>query len=387
MKKMLYASPFLPMRSGISEYSEILLNSLKEYYDITLLKDNYKLSSKVMEKEFEVLTYAKDKIKFEKYDFILYNFGNQPEYHLYIYDCALRYPGYIILHDFILYYLTVGYYEKKGILMQKIYELEGVEGISLVKDSLNSSPYKDLMLHKGLSHYLPMNEEILMNSKGCFVHSEIAFKSIKYFLPQKRAYIIPLLNITKQYTYDNDVLCKFIPNINMNNIIICSLGYIAHTKQNDIICEAVNFYNRNNINKIYYIMVGDGSFADSYLNEYIIKTNFVDDNDYMSILKKSRLVLNLRYPSNGEASAAVIQAMYMGKACVVTNYGWFNELPDDVILKVLPNVTKEELCNIFESIDQNSILELGERAKKFVEEKCSPQTVANIIHEKLELDS
>ena len=382
MKKMLYASPFLPMKSGISEYSEILLNALKDYYEITILKDSYKLSSNILNKSFKVLTYGKDRVEFEEYEVILYNFGNQPEYHSYIYDCALKYPGYIILHDFILYYLTVGYYEKKGTLMQKIYQLGGTEAVSLVKDSLNSSSNKNLLLHKELAHYLPMNQEVLVNAKGCFVHSDIAMKSIKSFLPQKEAYVIPLLDMVKDHVMDPQIFKKY--NIDKNSLVVCSMGYIAHTKQNDIICEAVNLYNQKNSSKVYYIMVGEGDFADSYLSKYIIKTGFVDDNAYMSILKQSHLIFSLRYPSNGEASAALIQAMSMGKTCIVTNYAWFSELPEDVVIKVSPDIKKDEVCNIFENMNDHAISEFGKKAESFVKEKCSPKTVAKLIYEKIE---
>ena len=47
MKKpsLLYASPFAPMKSGISDYSEILVYALKNEFEITLLIDDYKLEN------------------------------------------------------------------------------------------------------------------------------------------------------------------------------------------------------------------------------------------------------------------------------------------------------------------------------------------------------
>ena len=41
------------------------------------------------------------------------------------------------------------------------------------------------------------------------------------------------------------------------------------------------------------------------------------------------MVLNLRYPSHGESSASLIQAMSYGRPCVVTDHGSFSELADD----------------------------------------------------------
>ena len=47
-ERLLYVSPFPPMKSGISDYSEILVYALKQYYDIDLLIDDYILSNKKM---------------------------------------------------------------------------------------------------------------------------------------------------------------------------------------------------------------------------------------------------------------------------------------------------------------------------------------------------
>ena len=42
---------------------------------------------------------------YDKYDYLVYNVGNNPDFHSYIYEAALAHPGMIILHDYMLYYL------------------------------------------------------------------------------------------------------------------------------------------------------------------------------------------------------------------------------------------------------------------------------------------
>ena len=46
------------------------------------------------------------------------------------------------------------------------------------------------------------------------------------------------------------------------------------------------------------------------------------------------VLVNLRYPTMGETSGSVIRALSLGKPLVVSDVGWFRELPDDVVLKV-----------------------------------------------------
>ena len=44
--------------------------------------------------------------------------------------------------------------------------------------------------------------------------------------------------------------------------------------------------------------------------------------------------VNLRSPTMGETSGTAIRALALGKPLVVSDVGWFAELPDDVALKV-----------------------------------------------------
>ena len=44
---LLYASPFPPMKSGISDYSEELIQDLARKFDITLFTDDYNISNKI----------------------------------------------------------------------------------------------------------------------------------------------------------------------------------------------------------------------------------------------------------------------------------------------------------------------------------------------------
>src|SRR5262249_16060201 len=45
-------------------------------------------------------------------------------------------------------------------------------------------------------------------------------------------------------------------------------------------------------------------------------------------------IVGLRFPTMGETSAAVIRALSLGKPLVVSDVGWFSELPDEVALKI-----------------------------------------------------
>src|SRR5450759_5790426 len=80
-------------------------------------------------------------------------------------------------------------------------------------------------------------------------------------------------------------------------------------------------------------MVGEGAYVDDLLCDHIRVTGYVPESDYEDYLRCADLVVNIRYPSMGETSIALLGAMSLGKPCIVTNHAWFSELPDSVVLK------------------------------------------------------
>lgn len=380
-QKLLYVSPFWPIKSGISEYSENLVWGLQSYFDVTLLSNNGKYDNKKLAGTFCCEQYS-PKTDYSSYDYIIYNMGNNPDYHGYMYDMIHKYPGYIILHDFVLYYLTVGYYAQRNQVFSKIYEMAGVEGIQIVKDSLKKNPDGELLHHKDIAALLPLNKEILQCARGVFVHSQHTANLVKSVLPEKEVYTIHLVQSAFDACYNKNFLRKMF-SLTKDDYIVASIGFIAPSKQNDLVCRAVNLYNQKHEKKIHYVMVGEGDFADDYLNAYIHKTGFIDNAAFFDAIYGCDLIMNLRNPYNGESSATVLQCMAMKKPCVITDVGWFSELPDDAVVKKSKELTAEELCEEIEKQICGETLQMTENAYQYIQEKCSADAICKTIAESL----
>lgn len=389
-QKMLYISPFWPQKSGISEYSETLIWGLEKLFDITILVDGYSLENKQIRKHFYIEDEI-EKIDYEKYDILLYNFGNNPYFHEYMYEMLLEHPGYIILHDVSLYYLTVEFYKKKNLLFSKIYELEEIKGIIDIKESFKINKSRDLLDHKNLSSEIPMNKEVFERALGILVHSDYAREIVLKKTSNVSIYKIHFVECNANSMKKKRGYLRKRFSIEEDAYIFVSAGYIAPSKQNDLCCKAIKQYNSINKKKIYYVMVGEGKYADEYLDEYIYKTDFITTEDFFNAIYDSDAVLNLRYPYNGESSATLIQSMAMGKICVVSDIGWFSELPDQSVKKVSPFINEFELCDEISKIIHGEYDLYKKKGKKFVSENCTPDIVAKeigaIIHKKDDLSN
>jgi glycosyltransferase involved in cell wall biosynthesis len=385
-KSLLYASPFQPMASGISDYSEVLIYGLKRYFDITLLIDDYRLTNKRLYKDFDVKIYKNNPRVLNSFDFRIYNMGNNPQFHSYIYEAALVCPGLIILHDVVLYYLIIGFYQNKGILYSKIYEMVGALGLHLIKNP--SKCGENLLERKALAPYLPLNSELLESGSKIMVHSDYAYQKISGVVKgPNRIKKINMIDHVASIRNENSLIEKGVLfhkyGIPENALILASFGYIDKTKLNHLICQIVTSLNDKFDNKLVYLMVGEGNYVDAHLGAHVRKTGYVDLAEFNSFIKHSDIVINLRHPTMGETSAAVIRALGLGKPCIVSDDAWFSELPDDVVIKVVNlNIEKalyEQIIHLFR--EPNLIEAISRRAKEYIQREHGLTRISSEIFE------
>ncbi len=375
--RLLYVSPFGPQKSGISDYSERLVWGLKDAFEITILTKNKCLDSKSITDAFEILEYDAYS-DYSRYDVILYNFGNSPYFHDYMYDMIQEYPGYVILHDFTLYYLSVSQFEKNNRKYSAIYQMAGKDKFLLLKEELKKTGEYNLLAHKGLAPELPLNNDILKAAKGIFVHSDYTKKMVEAAEPDQRVYRINIVDCMPDINLSDKGYLRKKYHWGDDDYIIGAVGFVAPSKQNTEAIEAVNQYNFCHEKKIRYVMIGEGEYADKYLSGYIKRTGFLKDQEFFEAVDSCDCIFNLRFPYNGESSASLMQCMLMGKECVVTDIGWFGELPDEIVHKIEDN-SVDSILSIIEKLLMGD--SKGQEAKRYVEENCNAKAVGKVITE------
>src|SRR5262249_29601205 len=86
--KVAYYSPLPPSRSGIADYSALLVPELRERVEeVVLTRPGKRLPDA---------------------DVSLYHIGNDPDAHGWILDALRRRPGIVVLHEFVLHHLIAG---------------------------------------------------------------------------------------------------------------------------------------------------------------------------------------------------------------------------------------------------------------------------------------
>jgi glycosyltransferase involved in cell wall biosynthesis len=70
------------------------------------------------------------------------------------------------------------------------------------------------------------------------------------------------------------------------------------------------------------------------LPDGVVREEYVPEERLWALMAACDVCVSLRAPTMGETSAVAVRALSVGKPLVVSDVGWFRELPDDVAVKV-----------------------------------------------------
>jgi|Deesub1362A_J573_1020465.scaffolds.fasta_scaffold17299_2 glycosyltransferase involved in cell wall biosynthesis len=377
--RLAYFSPLNPRRTGIADYSEELLPHLAKHAEIDLYVNGYHPSNQEVVARFPIYDWREFEKRRRSYDFVIYQMGNSI-YHEYIYYTLIRYPGLTVLHDYILHHFIRAITFERGNLAGYTREMGycyGLEGVRLAQ-SLKRQ-------HSRFAFEYPLNNRVIDSSLGIIIHSDYAKGRLEKEHPSAQVKKIchPSLNPPK----------GFVPKrreelgLESNHFIISSFGLITPEKKIELVLRAFARFRRRFPNST-YLLVGElpswyseiePLIRELHLEDAVILTGYVDINTFYEYIAVTDLCMNLRYPSLGETSGSLLRVMSMGKPAIVSNIGWFAELPDECCTKLEMDGREEdsllELMEFF-ALNKDKGEKLGEEACIYVRENHNPAKVA-----------
>ena len=95
----------------------------------------------------------------------------------------------------------------------------------------------------------------------------------------------------------------------------------------------------------------------------------VSDEVLEAYLANADICVNLRFPAIEGASASIVEEMLHGKPVIVTDTGFYSELPNDCVFKIRPTHEDEDLAVCLRKLvgDREARLKTGRMAKQFAE--------------------
>ncbi len=310
--KVAYYSPMPPSRSGIADYSAHLLPALRERLDV------------------EVAAPGKQ----PRADVRLYHVGNDPDAHGWIVDELRRSSGVVVLHEAVLHHLiagiTIGRGDGRGYLAAMEREL-GVVGRLLGLGVLdNLLP----LLWETRPQDYPLVGTILDLADGLIVHSRTVEQAARAHGYDGRLWRIPHPAWPHPEVAPAELAGDPL------------IGCFGHLNMNKRIPELLEAFARLHARRPEARLLLVGASAERFDldrrlerlglagSPAILREEYVPEERLWSLMAACDVCVNLRFPTMGETSGSVIRVLSLGKPVVVSDVGWFSELPGDVALKV-----------------------------------------------------
>jgi glycosyltransferase involved in cell wall biosynthesis len=382
--RLAYFSPLHPAPSGISDYSTELLPHLAVHADITLVVDGYTPSAPELQ-SFRVI----DDKNYDARDFdvALYQLGNSPA-HAYIYQRAQREPGVVVLHDLVLHHLVAWLTIQRGDApgyVAAMRDAYGEDGARLAQrevlglDALNRFDY-------------PLSERVVRNARGVIAHSRYVADAVKRMAPAvpvaQIPHEMPALPLVAQDAARTQL------HVPPDARLAGTFGNLGPTKRATVLFDAFRAVHEQ-FPDARLLVVGASSpnfdvagLTDLFgLHDAVQLIGHVPFDAFHAYMAAVDVGVNLRYPTAGETSGAVLRLMAQAKPVIVSRVGWFAELPDDAVAKI--DVDDREVAQLTVTLarllEDNALrAAMGENARRYVTAHCAVQDAARYYTEFLQ---
>jgi glycosyltransferase involved in cell wall biosynthesis len=310
--RVAYYSPMPPERSGIADYSALLVPALERLVDVEVASRG----------------------KHAEGDIALYHVGNDPEVHGWIVERLRREPGIVVLHDFVLHHLvaslTLGRKDDAGYLaaMERDSGLAGrLLGLGVIDGCVPP-------LWEVRPEDFPLCDDVLDHAYGLVVHSKYVEDRVR-----ERGYDRPVWRIPMPVWPALEVQ----PERPSGEPVFGAFGHLNASKRIPQLLDAFARFRKACPGARLLLVGAEGAGSDSTrqirqlgLADAVVREGYVEEERLWRLMAGVDAVISLRSPTMGETSGTAIRALSLGKPLLVSDVGWFAELPDAVALKVTP---------------------------------------------------
>ena len=299
--KVAYYSPLPPERTGVADYSALLLPALQRRLDVVPIGGRRRRRPRDA-------------------DLSVYHVGNDPEAHGWIVEALRARPGVVVLHEFVLHHL--------------------VAGMTLAR--------------RDVASYLAA-----MEAEAGLVDWLLALGVVDGFIPplwDTRPEDFPLAGPILEASEGR--------------------GLVVHSRYVEE--RALELGYRGPIWRVPH----PASPAAA-----VILRGYVPEDLLWSLMAACEVCVSLRAPTMGETAGSASRALSLGKPLVVSDLGWFSELPDAVAVKVPVDEREVEmLAAALELLVSREDVRttVGRAAREYAEREHGLERVADLYAAALE---
>lgn len=352
-------TPLSPLRSALVDLMEGLLPSLVEALDITLvLDDNYRPTTRLCQPGNRTyvpwITYTEFQKDPQVYDLVIYQLGDEPNLHGYMFHALHRYPGLLFLHDLVLHHALVELTLNRGDPDAYIAEMRysyGDEGERLARQ---------VMAGQGEMIYnrYPLVERVLDDSLGAVVSNEYMRERIAALRPEFPVRCVPYhFYLPEGFPADFDGPA-FRRSLGLDRVpVVATFGLFNSQKRLEISLQAFKRLLRRYPTAVYLLVgapitdVGLQARLDTLgLQNNVRLTGWLDAVDFCKYMFVTDVALQLRYPHIGGTPYTPLRLLGLGVPTIISDIEPLASFPAAGVVRIAPETPDEEAL-IFSALD------------------------------------
>jgi glycosyltransferase involved in cell wall biosynthesis len=349
-----------PSRSGVADYSALLLPELERRIDVVVVRPG----------RFR---------RAPKADIALYHIGNDPEAHGWIARALAARPGVVVLHEFVLHHLVAGLTLARGDARAYLDAMERAHGLAGRLLGYGVIDNRIPPLWETRPEAFPLAGDVLGDATALIVHS--AFVEAR---ARAAGFERPIWRIPHPAWPPPDVP----PAAVGGSPVIGCFGHLNESKRIPQLLAAFASLRASHPEaRLLFVGALASRLTGLAIPEGVIRADYVDEGRLWSLMAACDVIVSLRSPTMGETSGSAIRALSLGKPLVVSDVGWFAELPAEVAIRI--PVDGDEVDSLAAALDRlagdpTGRKAMGAAARRLVEFEHDLPQVAELYASALE---
>ena len=261
-------------------------------------------------------------------DQLVYHLGNNSNFHIFQLPMLVRFPGVVHLHDMVLHHLMAWIlvvHAKAPFYRRAVARWYGPAVAELAERRIATA---EPLWNSQFAVDVPMFEEPLQYAIGLVTNSRFACERVKARFPGLPALVVPQL-------YRDGVVRQ---ERATRPFYIGVFGGVAPNKQVDVVIEAcrqlvasghsIELHITGKVEEVSRPLIDALMAGDLAL--YTQLHGYTEHDDFLARMAQMDVCVALRNPTMGETSAIAMRALQSGVPVIVSDVGWYRELPDFV---------------------------------------------------------
>jgi len=337
--------PLPPDHSGIAEYADGL---------VEMLRDSGMQVDTLTRADVERMGQRKAVARLSAADAVVYQMGNHPTFHGWMLPLMERVPGVVHLHDLVLHHMVAGVLNDEQRLAGADYPaaLDKWHTPLEIRSATQALRVGAPIWNRDDVVRYPLHQVATRLATEVVVHSRYAARRVSEAFPWLPVSVVPQLY---------PVVAPPRARNRLGTIAVMGGGQI--NRRFDWLVEALLALEPALQHPITLEVAGSLEPEVAELlkalagldNVRLVNHGRITDDEFWEVFKRADLMVALREPTMGEASAVVSKAMQAGLPTIVSDQGWYAELPD-CVRKITPDTAcPQQLADLLRTLSADSV--------------------------------